>query len=347
MRARAAAVAALAVLAVAVVVPSAAPAAIRTIEPGVRVSVAATGVPNATNVTFGPGRTMWVTSGAGGPSSSDGLYRVAPGSRRARRVVRTAGPALGVAYRRGRLYVSSFPSPSCGRIAAYTAPPSGRPRALRTVRGCIPIGRHAVNSIAPGPDGRLYVGIGSKGDTRAGGGLSSTIASFSPGGRRLRVEARGLRNPFGLAFVPGTSALLVSDNGRDDLGPRRPPEELNAFDVRGRVPDFGFPGGGRGTTGSIVDLPAHAAPGGVAVSRSWRGSGLTAFVAQYGSSFRPPTGSDVWRVRLERDGSSVRATSARRWATGFRRFDPLGAAIGPDGALYVTLLGSGRVVRFA
>jgi hypothetical protein len=34
------------------------------------------------------------------------------------------------------------------------------------------------------------------------------------------------------------------------------------------------------------------------------------------------------------------------FATGFGEQDPLGTAIGPGGALYVTLFGTGAVVRF-
>ena len=59
--------------------------------------------------------------------------------------------------------------------------------------------------------------------------------------RVLRVEARGLRNPYGLAFIPGTARLLVSEHGRDDLGLRRPPEELNLVPTAGRVRSYGFP----------------------------------------------------------------------------------------------------------
>ena len=146
--------------------------------------------------------------------------------------------------------------------------------------------------------------------------------------------------------------LLVSDNGRDDLGAFRPPDELNAFDVRDPVPDFGFPGcfgqGGSacaGTRPALAKLPAHASADGVAVTADWAGRGPTAFVAEYGSSFKAnPTGRDVRIVDLAKDGLSG---TQRRFASGFTTRDPLGAAIGPDGALYVTQLLSGKVLRFS
>jgi glucose/arabinose dehydrogenase len=205
-----------------------------------------------------------------------------------------------------------------------------------------------MDSIVPGPDGRLYVGVGSVYDNKAPAGR---VVSFRPDGRGLRTEATGLRNPYGLAFVPGTSILLVTDNGRDDQGLRVPPEELNRFDTAGGLAHFGFPscngsrGACAGTIRPLVELPPHASSDGLAVTEDWGGGGLTAFVAQNGSSFKAnPTGSDVRMIRLD-----ATATSAHEsvFASGFRVKDPLGAAIGPDGALYVTLLLSGQVVRFS
>ncbi|MEA2480509.1 MAG: hypothetical protein QOJ07_2431, partial [Thermoleophilaceae bacterium] len=58
-----------------------------------------------------------------------------------------------------------------------------------------------------------------------------------------------------------------------------------------------------------------------------------------------PTGSDVVGVTLRRAGSGWSA-AATTFASGFAEHDPLGAAIGPRGALYVTLWTSGRIVRF-
>ena len=50
------------------------------------------------------------------------------------------------------------------------------------------------------------------------------------------------------------------------------------------------------------------------------------------------------RVSLARLGRR-RTAPVQRFATGFGHQEPLGAALGPDGALYVSLWKSGRVVR--
>ena len=338
-------------LAVLVTLAAAAPAgAAYHVPRGVRVTTAVSNVPFASNLVFDPAGGIWMTSGAGGANPSDGVWYAPRGTHRARQVIAGLQTALGLTWYRGTLYVGYITSPSNGRVSAFSGFKNGRFRSRRVVIPRLRIGRHTVDTIVPGPGGRLYLGVGSTGDHD---GYPGRVVSFFPNGSGLRREANGLRNPFGLAFVPGTSRLLVSDNGRDDLGPFRPPEELNVVDVRADpVPDFGFPGcygqGGaacRGKTAPLVTFAAHASADGVAVTDDWGGGGLTAFVTENGSSYPAnPTGRDIRIVRLGPGASSAKQS---RFAYGFRAQDPLGAAIGPDGALYVTLLISGKVLRFS
>ena len=147
----------------------------------------------------------------------------------------------------------------------------------------------------------------------------------------------------------------MTDNGRDDLGARRPPDELNLVrDVTRAAPDFGFPDcydqGGPACSGAAAPLallPAHAGVGGVAVTRDWGGHGLTAFVAENGSIVPDvDTGHELRRIELRRRPGGGYDASASVFATGFAEQDPLGVAIGPGGALYVTLWATGAVVRF-
>jgi glucose/arabinose dehydrogenase len=301
-----------------------------------RPRVAAQGIPFPTNVAFDHRGRMWVTSGAGGPRASDGVWYV-PRRGPPRHVAAGLETALGLRWAAGRLYVGHITNPSTGRVTVLWGFDGRRFRRRAVALDGLPVGRHTVDSIVGGPNGRLYVGVGSIEDNR---GRPGRVLSFRPGGHTARLEATGLRNPYGLAF--SGRRLLVTDNGRDDLGPFRPPEELDAFDPSGPVVGFGFPGchgqGGRscaGTRAPLARFPAHASSDGLAVE------GTRAYVAENGSSFAAnPTGSDVRRVDLRTGRSSI------LWRSPVAH-DPLGLAIGPGGDLYVTLFLSGRVIRFA
>jgi glucose/arabinose dehydrogenase len=322
---------------------------------GIEAQTVARGLGHPTAVAFDSAGRMWTTSAQYGVSSSDGVWFVKRRGARPRHVVRRLNTALGLTWFRGELFVShvvpyrASGGRYTGRVTAFSRFNGRRFERRRTVVKGIPTGLHRVNNIVPGPGGRLYMGVGSAGDAYAGSRYGGTVVSFRPGGGGLRIEARGLRNPYGLDFAPDGKTLYVSDNGRDDLGNNRPPEELNRFDVTGSAPHFGFPrcwgsGGGRcgGTRPPFAELAPHSAVGGVAVVNDFGRFGPSVFVAEHGSTIAsPPTGSVVRRVPLKSGGSDD-----LRFATGFRRYEPLGLAVGPGGALYVTLHSSGRLIRF-
>jgi glucose/arabinose dehydrogenase len=339
---------------------AAAPAAVARIRvpPGVELQRYATGIPHPSNLAFdGRGR-LWATSAGVEAAAADGVWLVPRRGARPRQVVSGLFSALGLTWHRRELYVShivphaTFAPRHTGRVVAYSGFDGRRFTRSRVVVDGLPVERHRVDSIVAGPAGRLYLGIGSESDHEPSSAeLAGTVISFRPDGKGLRVEARGLRNPYGLAVAPG-GRLLVSEHGRDDLGLHDPPDELNLVQPRGRARWFGFPtcwgqGGApcRGAVAPFARLAPHSAPGAVAVARRFGRWGPSAFVTRFGSTFRQnPTGGDVVRVSLARLGRR-RTAPVQRFATGFGHQEPLGAALGPGGALYVSLWQSGRVVR--
>jgi glucose/arabinose dehydrogenase len=307
-------------------------------------TVLAASVTFPTNIAFDSSGGMWLTSGAGVPRASDGVWYLPPGGHIARHVAGGLHTALGLTWYHDHLYVGSISSPSDGVVTELGGFDGHRFATRKRVLRNLPIGRHTVDSIVPGPGGRLYVGVGSTFDNH---GRAGRVLSFLPNGSDVKLEATGLRNPYGLAFIPHTSELLVSDNGRDDLGLFKPPDELDAFDVSGPIVNFGFPrcydqGGSacHGTVAPLVRFGAHASSDGIAMSAD----GRTAYVAENGSSFSGnPTGSDVQKISLSGSGATLKAHRTLL-SKAFTPHDPLGAAIGPDGRLYVTRFVSGGVV---
>lgn len=311
-------------------------------EPGVRASVYAK-VTRPSAMTVDPSGRLWVATADGSDARTGTISLVGVRGAAARAVITKLKTPLGLLWFRNELYVSST-----GRVDAYAGFAAGRFKTSRKVLGGLPSGLHQNNAIVDGPDGRLYLGLGSPCDACVPKDRrQATVLSFRPDGGDVKVVARGLRNPYGLAFVPGTSTLLITENGRDDLGVKQPPDELNRLVLGGPVPNFGYPkcwgqGGApcAGTTPAFTKLPPHASSDGITVITKGPGAfgGSAAYIAQYGSSFKPPTGHDVVRV-------DVSTGASRSFAQGFA--NPLSVASTPEGALLVGDFGRNTIYQLA
>lgn len=217
------------------------------------------------------------------------------------------------------------------------------------VRG-LPRDWHQNNNLKFGPDGMLYVTIGSTCDAcEEEDHRSATIMRFDPETAEGEVIATGLRNPYDLAFHPVTGDLFATDNGRDDLGDDAPRDELNHI-IEGQ--DYGWPAcwdelvgpGCEGTTAAIAFFEPRASTN----SLDFYTGG--AFPVEYEHVLLAAVyGSRVKEV--ERGVAMITLTPNGRTYTGqvawFARWPgtPLGLISGPDGALYVGDYGSNLIYR--
>ena len=297
----------------------------------------ATGLTRPTAMAFGPDGRLYVAQEAGQ------IVVVGVGSAKPRVLARGFHEPLGIAWSGPRLFVSSR-----GRLDSLNL--IGKElRARRTLLKGLPNGRHQQDNVVVGGDGRLYLGSGSTCDVcKEKDARSATILSVLPNGRGLRIVAKGVRNPYGLAFQPGTGRLYATVNGRDDLGDSEPAELLVQVS-QGRK--FGWPScwpswarkrlagtGCAGVTPPAAYLEPRSGAGGIAFARD----GRTAFVALWGQYFGRKHGRTVVRLTFDAEG---RVTGQQVFARGFDH--PLAVLVARDGALLVSDWGTGRIYRIA
>jgi glucose/arabinose dehydrogenase len=260
----------------------------------------------------------------------------------------------GLDLRDGWLYVGEYDAVGRVKFDAASGTLSGRYERILT--GLPYDGNHRTKTVAVGPDGWLYLTIGSscnvceEQDPRR-----ATMMRMRTDGSEVQVFATGLRNSVGFDWAPWDGALYATDNGRDLLGDDFPPDELNRIEG-GRfygwpyVNGFGVldPDVGKGRENRLAQStpPAHGfrphnAALGIHFLRSPRLPAAyqrTALVALHGSWNRTKLdGYKVVALQWQADGSIVE----RDFLTGFLGPDgvigrPAAVAEGADGSIFVS-----------
>ena len=150
----------------------------------------------------------------------------------------------GIAHHQGKLYLASVKA-----VVTATVGADGSLTGVTRLIGDLPDGgQHPNRTLAVGPDGKLYVTVGSTCNNCSESNTEhATILRFNLDGTAAandanpqhpmkarnpmvmvspRVFASGLRNVLGFDWHPSTQALWGSEHGSDGLGNDLPPDEL-------------------------------------------------------------------------------------------------------------------------
>jgi glucose/arabinose dehydrogenase len=332
------------------------------LPPGFKIELFARNLPGARSMALGAKGTLFVGSrGEGkvyalveGGSSRAKVYTIAEG----------LDEPNGVAFRDGSLYVAEI-----SRVTRFDDIENrlANPPKSVLVNGSFPDkSHHGWKFIRFGPDGKLYVPVGAPCNIcESKDPRFASIMRMDPDGARLEIFARGIRNTVGFDWHPVTHELWFTDNGRDNLGDNRPPDEVNRAPRAGLhfgypywhgkdIPDPEF--GSRMKKGEFVppevELPAHVASLGM---RFYTGKMFPApyrdqiFIAEHGSWNRTvPIGYRISMIRLSGDKDGKYQIFAEGWLHNGEAWGrPVDVQVMPDGSLLVSDDKAGVIYRIS
>ena len=325
---------------------------------GFKVTVFAEGLDGVRTLVLGPGNVVYAVQSSAGKvlrlpdANGDGV------ADRVETVVSGLRYPFGLAFRGDTMYVGET-----NRVDRFN-PGSTTPI---VVVPNLPAGGHSTRTVVFGPDGKMYVSVGSScnicDETDS---LRAAVSRFDPDGSHGKVFARGLRNSVGLAFNPTTHELWANNNDRDNLGDDLPPEHLNILKVGKWYgwPKCYLPGKPNpeyaGTDCSTVEPPAgtfqaHSAPLGIAFYTAtqfpadYQGDAFMTFHGSWNRSI--PTGVKVVRVHLQAGKVVSSSDFVTGWlppgatSTSTRWGRPVSLLVLPDGSLLVSDDDGGRIWR--
>jgi len=202
---------------------------------------------------------------------------------------------------------------------------------------------HEAHTILKGPDGKMYLSIGDADQ------LSWPQDPTKYNGKVLRMNwdgsmpsdnpfpgtftyALGFRNPFGMAFRPGTSELYVSNNGQDT-------DDGLYKTFAGST--FGWPNSL--TQGVWVNWHVEIAPTQVAFDSydAFPKDANNVYVVGSGSTYLQgpsPNSKRIFQIAINSDGTPGTPTPIATY-TGAGYGDPIGLAFASDGAYFTDIYG--------
>lgn len=284
-------------------------------------------------------------------------------------VVATIRQAHGLTVHEGKLYIVAVKE-----VYSAGINPDGTLGTPQLLINDLPDGgQHPNRTIAFGPDGKMYLTVGSTCNACPEPNPEhATVLVADANGSNRKIFAKGLRNTIGFGWHPESKELYGLDHGIDWLGDEEQKEEVNLIK---QGADYGWPyiyGEGKynpadrpkgdttyaqylqKTTLPVLTYQAHAAPLGMVFYTGTRFPAEyqnDAFVTMRGSWNRSvPAGYKLVRLHFE----NGKPTRFEDFVTGFlinnnqAQFGrPVGIAIHPDGSLLFTDDNNGVMYRVA
>lgn len=142
----------------------------------------------------------------------------------AKQVVATLPKAHGLAIHNGAMYIVTIKE-----LYRAAINPDGTLAQPSLLLNTLPDGgQHPNRTIAFGPDGKMYITIGSTCNAcDEPNPLHATIVQANADGSGLRIYTKGLRNTIGFGWHPTTGEMWGLDHGIDWLGDDEQKEEVN------------------------------------------------------------------------------------------------------------------------
>ena len=284
-------------------------------------------------------------------------------------VVANIEQAHGLAIHKGKLYIVAVKE-----IYSATIQPDGTLGEITILYNALPDGgQHPNRTIAFGPDGKMYVSVGSTCNAcPEPNPMHATMLQADKDASNMKIFAKGLRNTIGFGWHPETGDFWGMDHGIDWLGDEEQKEELNLLV---KDADYGWPyifGEGKynpterppgdmtyqeylaKSTLPTLLYTAHASPlemifyTGNQFPEDYHGDAFIAFRGSWNRS--TAVGYKVVRLRFE----NGQPAGFDDFLTGFLVNNnrshfarPVGLAVHPDGSLFVSDDTNGVVYRVA
>jgi glucose/arabinose dehydrogenase len=320
------------------------------LPPGFSISVYATGVRDARQMALGSGGTVFV-----GSMNAGNVYALVDRDKdnRVDEVTRVTGGLnmpSGITFHDGSLYVAEI-----SRVTRYDnieARLKNPPRPVLVSEQFPRDRHHGWKFIAFGPDGMLYVPVGAPCNVCRIDERHGVMTRMNASGSGFEVFAAGIRNSVGFDWHPLTKELWFTDNGADNMGDDKPPDELNHAPQKGM--NFGFPDChagsipdpefGKQPCGKFTPPALKLTPHGAAIGmRFYTGTMFPAeyrnqvFIAEHGSWNRSqPIGYRIMVARIEGNKGMKYEPFAEGWLQGASAWGrPTDVLVMPDGALLV------------